>query len=328
MYGRPKAGTARESNMQKSFIGMQKVAMGLGIAGLFGAVPAPAWAATPAARVTAAVGSTNSGGDAVDPRGGLQDGDDLETGEDGNCSLLVDEDALVEVCGNTSLKLDRKDGKPDGPRVVNLEQGEVRLVVEPRLAGERIEIHTPAAIATLMGTIVYVSVDALGVTTVTSAASQVMVESSDAAVPGSTMIDAGQQIVIRPGESPPSQPTAMRPEALKAMGGCLIDFHGAALSHDRREAANDKVDEVVEQDVAEAELPQVAQAAAENALVDNQLSDTQDDLTDNNVDPPNNVVDNITQAGGDPSAPPGVPQEPIPPGGECPTPTPGEGCGF
>jgi hypothetical protein len=312
--------------MQNSFSGMQKVALGLGALCVFGAAPAPA--AETAARVTAAVGSTNSEGSAVDPRGGLQDGDDLETGEDGNCSLLVDEDALVEVCGNTSLRLERKEGQPDGPRVVNLDQGEVRLVVEPRLAGERIEIHTPAAIATLMGTIVYVSVDALGVTTVTSAASQVMVESSDTAVPGKTMIDAGQQIVIRPGEAPPQQPTAMRPEALKAMGGCLIDFHGAALNHDRGQAANDKVDEVVEQDVAEAELPQVAQAAAENALIDTQLGDTQDDLTDNNVDPPNNVVDNITQAGGDPSAPPGVPQEPDPPGGECPPGLPGEGCGF
>ena len=93
--------------MQDSFSGMQKVALGLGALCVFGAAPAPA--AETAARVTAAVGSTSSEGSAVDPRGGLQDGDDLETGEDGNCSLLVDEDALVEVCGNTSLRLERKD---------------------------------------------------------------------------------------------------------------------------------------------------------------------------------------------------------------------------
>ena len=135
-----------------------------------------------AARVTAAVGTALSGGDALEQRGALDDVADLETGDDGNCSLLVDQDALMELCGGTSLKLDRKEGQPDGPRVVRLDRGEIRMVVEPRLGEERIEIHTPAAIATLLGTVVHVSVDALGVTTITSAASRVLVESSDRSV--------------------------------------------------------------------------------------------------------------------------------------------------
>ena len=72
---------------------------------------------------------------------------ELETGEEGGCSLLVDQDALMEVCGNTSLRLERKSDAPDAPRVVKLDRGEIRMVVEPRLGEEKIEIHTPTAIA-------------------------------------------------------------------------------------------------------------------------------------------------------------------------------------
>jgi hypothetical protein len=48
----------------------------------------------------------------------------------------------------------------------------VRVSAEKRLGDERIEIHTPAVIATILGTVVFVSVDALGVTTITSEVSR------------------------------------------------------------------------------------------------------------------------------------------------------------
>jgi hypothetical protein len=210
-----------------------------------------------AARVTAAVGTALSGGDALEQRAALADVADLETGDDGNCSLLVDQDALMELCGATSLKLDRKEGKPDGPRVVRLDRGEIRMVVEPRLVEERIEIHTPAAIATLLGTVVHVSVDALGVTTITSAASKVLVESSDRSVSGSTTIDGGQQLVMAPGEAPAQQPTQVSPRMLTGLGGCLIDFHAAALGADRAASENRTIEDAVSEDIVE-DLPGVA----------------------------------------------------------------------
>jgi hypothetical protein len=141
----------------------------------------PAGTALAAAQLTTAIGTT-SGDDALEGRADVADGEELETDEDGGCSVLVDGDALMEVCGNTSLQLARKGGASDGSRVVKLERGAIRMVVEPRLGEEKIEIHTPAAIATVLGTILYVSVDANGVTTITSEVSRVLVESANPSV--------------------------------------------------------------------------------------------------------------------------------------------------
>jgi len=240
--------------MRKRLTRRQHIALGSGILCVFALLLAGG--AQAAARVTAAVGTAQSGGAALEQRAALDDVADLETGDDGNCSLLVDQDTLMELCGGTSLKLERKEGQPDGPRVVKLDRGEIRMVVEPRLGEERIEIHTPAAIATLLGTVVHVSVDALGVTTITSAASKVLVESSDKSVPGSTTIDAGQQLVLAPGQAPPSRPTQVSPRVLASLGGCLIDFHAAALAADRTTSENQKIEEAVSEDIVD-DLPGV-----------------------------------------------------------------------
>ncbi len=214
-----------------------------------------------AARVTASVGSTISGGDPLGQGGSLDDGAEVETGDDGGCSLLVDEDAVMELCGSTRVELARKDGDPDGSRVVNLEQGEIRMVVEPRLGEERIEIHTPAAIATILGTIVHISVDALGVTTVASSAAKVMVTSADSSVPGSATVSAGEQVTVNPG-SAPSAPVRLSSAAMAALGGCLIDFHAATVSHASSRAARGKVQAAVQAAIADATGPDVAAAAA------------------------------------------------------------------
>jgi len=274
--------------MRKLFTRMQQIALGFGIAGVFAL---SASAANPAGRITGAVGQTTSGDQAVEMRGGLDENADLETGEDGNCAVLVDQDALVEMCGGTSLKLSRKGGDPNGPRVVNLDRGEIRMVVEPRLGEERIEIHTPAAIATILGTVLHVAVDALGVTTITSAANEILVQSNDPNVKGSTKIEPNEQLVIRPGEPPPARPTTISQRAMSGLGGCLIDFHAAALSNDRGNAADDRLNEVVDQDVADAILPAVE--AGENQVFEGQVNDLQSDVNDVNTDPPNNQVDNL-----------------------------------
>jgi hypothetical protein len=252
---------------------------------------APGAFGAPAARVTAAVGDTSSGGQALEQRGGLEDGAGLETGDDGNCSVLLDEDALVEVCGGTSLKLERKDGRPDGPRVVNLERGDIRMQVEPRLRQERIEIHTPVAIATLLGTVVYASVDALGVATITSAASQVLVHSKSTGA--EVTLQPGESVEVREGQRQLSK-EKREPQAIAALGGCLVDFHGAALDSDRAESEQEELDEVVGEDIFEGDLPQVAAASeVSNAAVDDLVNDDLNDVNDVNENPPNNEVDNI-----------------------------------
>ncbi|NRA97909.1 MAG: FecR domain-containing protein, partial [Planctomycetes bacterium] len=248
---------------------------------LVAAVGLPAGAAGAAARLTTAVGTT-SGDQALDTRAGLEDGAGLETGDDGGCSLLVDEDALMEVCGNTSLRLERKDGKPDGTRVVKLDRGEIRMVVEPRLGEEKIEIHTPTAIATVLGTVLYIAVDANGVTTITSEVSRVLVKSADRTVKGQTTIEGGEQIVIRPGEAPPAQPKKVSRQKMAKLGGCMLNFHDVALRRDRTAANDAQLEATVADDIAVATLPQVSEAPAAGL----QVATTVDQFPDPAADPP------------------------------------------
>jgi hypothetical protein len=172
---------------------------------------------------------TASIGDVAD--GALAEGEHVRLGEDGACSILVDQDAVVELCGQTSLVLKRDEGS--NRRVVALDRGEIRIVVEPRELEERIEIHTPAAIATLLGTIVHVSVDPkTGATTISSAESQVAVRSGDPKISGTTVVEASQQLTVMPGVAPPAKPKHLDRDQISELGGCLVDFHSAALGRD------------------------------------------------------------------------------------------------
>jgi len=102
-------------------------------------------------------------------------------------------------------------------------------VVEPRAVPEHIEIHTPAAIATILGTIVHVSVDpTTGETTITGEENKVRVRSSDPAVPGAMTVSALEQIVMLPGGPLPSSPRRLDPVEIERLAGCQVDFHGTA----------------------------------------------------------------------------------------------------
>jgi len=204
------------------------------------------------ATVTAVVGSAQRGGSqALEHLAGVAEDEPVETSKDGGCSLLLQEDALVEVCADTKRA-------PGGPRVLDIEKGQVRVSAEKRIGDERIEIHTPAVIATILGTVVFVSVDALGVTTITSEVSKVMVASSNTSLSQATLIEGGQQLVVNPGEPPPVKPERLEPAKLAALGGCLVDFHEASLQADRKEMLQHEIDTISEDDALAAELPEVA----------------------------------------------------------------------
>ncbi len=189
-------------------------------------VPAGVVADEIAGEITASVGDVVTGA--------VAEGEHVKLGEDGACSILVDQDALVELCGETSLILKRDEHS--NRRIVSLDRGEIRIVVEPRAFEDRIEVHTPAAIATLLGTIVHVSIDpTTGATTISSAESRVAVRSGDPRISGTTIVDASQQLTVMPGVAPPMEPRHLDPDQVSKLGGCLVDFHSAALkkhSHD------------------------------------------------------------------------------------------------
>lgn len=161
----------------------------------------------------------------------INEGENIELGEDGACSILVDQDALLELCGTTSLAL-RKDPKSNR-RIIALNRGEIKVVVEPRDFNERIEIHTPAAIATLLGTVVYVSIDPkTQATTITSAESKVSVRSGDPRIQGKTILKPAQQVTVTLGGGLPAEPIHLDRAQVAELGGCLVNFHETALGRD------------------------------------------------------------------------------------------------
>jgi hypothetical protein len=208
------------------------------------------WSAAPAAsademagQITASVGAKLAGI--------VANGEHVKLGEDGACSILLDDDAVVELCGAASVAFERD--RESNRRIVSLDGGEIRIVVEPRAFEDRIEIHTPAAIATLLGTIVYVSVDPKsGETTITSAQSQVSVRSDQPSVRGETILTAGEQVRVEPGAAPPARPRRLDPQQISELGGCLVDFHRAAADRDSLESGERVADRLTAFDAANA----------------------------------------------------------------------------
>ncbi len=204
---------------------------------------APAVADSKAGQVTAAIDA--------DLAGPIADGEHVQLGEEAACSILLDDDAVVELCGKTSLVFERdRDSKR---RIISLDSGELRVVVEPRDFEERIEIHTPAAIATLLGTIVHVSVDPqTGATIISSAESKVSVRSDEPDVRGTTVLTAGEQVTVEPGEAPPMTPTRLDAREISELGGCLVNFHSAAADRDSRDRGDRLTDQLAASDAANA----------------------------------------------------------------------------
>jgi hypothetical protein len=163
--------------------------------------------------------------------GAIGDGTSIQTADDGNAAMLIDQRSVVELCSSTVTTLTRR---PDtGGRVIQVGAGTTRLIVEPRSNEEHIQIHTPAAIATILGTVVYVTVDpATGETTIASEDNEVKIESADPNVAGSATISGSEEITMRPGEAP-AAPKRIARSALANRGGCLMDFHDLGMTLDR-----------------------------------------------------------------------------------------------
>lgn len=218
---------------------MRRRIVRVGLAGLAGTMlgTSPAGADDTSGEVTAVIGEVVTGsGRVLGNRSQVADDERIALGKDGAASILFDKDSLVELCEETKIAFDKD--PQTGARRIRVDAGAIRIVVEPRDALERIEIHTPAAIATILGTIVHVSVDpATGETTITGEENQVRVKSSDPSVAGATTVSAMEQVVMRPGGTPPQSPRQLAPEEVEQLAGCQVDFHGTAsnvASYERR----------------------------------------------------------------------------------------------
>jgi len=232
---------------------------GAGIALLCGFVlmfAGSAVAAPVGARLTAVVGEATSGDAALSRAGTLAEDTQIRTGSDGGAAMLVDEDSLVELCAETIMTLTRNQ---DGNRVIEVGAGTTRIIVQPRSGDEQIQIHTPAAIATILGTVVYVTVDPITrESSIASGDHPVRIESSDPDVEGEITIHGSERITMKPGEAPAAEPERLPESTLTNLGGCLQDFHTAALRMDRIANAGRVGDRIAIADGSVASLPNVA----------------------------------------------------------------------
>ena len=193
---------------------------GLGfLAVAFALLVAPA-ASGEVGRVTGVTGSVSTGGREVANLSGVAQDEKIETGDDGNVAMLLGNDVLVELCSRSSAVVEEDEGR----RIVRLESGEARIVVEPGRRDVPIEIHTPAAIATILGTVVYVSVDpTTGATTVTSSDHDVQVIGIGPAATAPVKIKGGERTTVSWG-SEPAKPQKLGFTSMRNLGSCLGDF--------------------------------------------------------------------------------------------------------
>jgi len=178
-------------------------------------------AAAEAGRVTGIVGdvSTADGRDLA-ANGSVSPNEKVETGESGNVSMLLGKDVLVELCSKSSVVVEEEANR----RIVRLDSGEARIVVEPGPRDVPIEIHTPAAIATILGTVVYVSVaPETGETTITSSDHEVSVSGVGTANATPIRIQGGERTTVAWGGQP-AKPRKLGFTSMRNLGSCLGDF--------------------------------------------------------------------------------------------------------
>jgi hypothetical protein len=209
-----------------------------------------------AATVTALQGSAAlSNGAEMAQRSAVGLDDGFETGEGSRASILVEGDVVVDVCADTRLRLTKPGAS--GPNALAVDSGEVVTYARPRPADQRLEIHTPTAIATLMGTIVHVNVDEqTGATRIASRDNPVRVASSDPAVAGEVTICCGQEVEIERG-SAPSEPRQLERGELEQRGACAGGTHGDAVATDRVNRERHSLDGLAKADRLEVETPPV-----------------------------------------------------------------------
>ncbi len=279
-----------------------------------------AWAAREAL-LTSVTGEASNSIGALDSHAELGDGERLETGDESGCSILLDQNAVVELCGQTRISFSTDERR--GNRIVNIESGTVRMIVEPREPGERIEIHTPAAIATILGTIIYVTVDPVtGEATFTSSDSRVNIRERDdkdctpiglpaeAGIPQcaeGTTIGGLEQLTVVPGEKQ-REKKQVSEQDLAALGGCLFNFHDLAAKIDRMAQANKATQRVVAVDVAAVNLPPVS--LDEGPAIETESGDDIEVELDPFDDP--SQGDDIIDQGDDIIDPPDVPCDSFP----------------
>lgn len=214
--------------------------------------------AEPIGTVTAVKGDTSIGETPAELSDQVSADQSIVTGPEASCSVLVEKRALIQFCGQAAVRL-RHDEKRNAT-VVDVAEGSTRTLAGPRQADEPLEIHTPVAIAAILGTILSVTVaPATGDATFALEEGKARIETRDPAGGGTVMLNAGEQVRVtadgRAGEVMP-----LRLRDLAERPDCLDDrfFRGASIEIARLERLQWLTDAITSADIPYTGLPPVA----------------------------------------------------------------------
>lgn len=203
--------------------------------------------------VTGLVGEVSRGDEALEIHDPIAPDSDVELGPDGRCAVLLASNAILQLCDEALVRL-RSDDYGDRA-VVELDRGSLKATVESGGEAQRVEIHTPAAVATVLGTILHVEVDPdTGDTTISSLESRVRVQAAapdggEPTGPG-IVIEAGEQVVV-PAGGRPGTVHQFDPSVLRSSQRCLDDepFRASAVRAARLRDRLETVDEIAQSDI-------------------------------------------------------------------------------
>jgi hypothetical protein len=223
-------------------------------------------AATAQNFVTSVDGEAIRGDQALSLHDEVEQGELVETSDLASCSLLLSDGAVIQACNKASLRL--RPGRNNGTQIIDLSSGEIKASVGPQPPDDPLEIHTPAAIATILGTTLHVRVDPeTGDTTITSLHNRIRVESSDPSVEGSVTIEAGEEVVIRKGSPPEPKRVVDIASMMTGLSDCLDDesFRAAAVRADRERREAEALEFIVAADIPDS-LPPVGSGGGQTVL--------------------------------------------------------------
>lgn len=207
--------------------------------------------------LTAADGNVTAAGKQLGQLDEISSADTIEVGGDGIASLVVADSAIVKMCHGATLGFDNDQG--DGPSALTLRNGQLKVSSEKRPTDNPLEIHTPAAIATLLGTELHIDVDPeTGDSTFTSIGHQTRINSVDTPDGEGIVISPGESVVVRKGEQPDAVKAADF-AAIQTTSNCLDEkrFRVAAVSVARQDYGKQSLAQIAAMD-AETNLPTVS----------------------------------------------------------------------
>jgi hypothetical protein len=210
--------------------------------------------------VTSVKGDATVGAKSAEIASPVSEGDAIVTGPEAACSVLLDKRALMQLCGRSDVRL-RYDEERNAT-IVDVTEGSARALVGPRRADEPLEIHTPTAIAAILGTILSVTVDPVtGDSTFALEEGEVRIQTRPSdSTPGQVIaLNAGEQVTVH-ADGTAGEVQALKRRDFARRKDCMHDryFHATSIELARLDRENALTRVITDADIPDGgDLPPV-----------------------------------------------------------------------